>query len=81
MRINLKNGESTSFAKDFPMNILEIQDTLDSLGQDSSVINFRISEYENMYLPKSMCRDFSADIYRLNLFAERLENLEFTEMA
>ena len=26
-------------------------------------------------------KDFLANIYRLNLFAERLENLEFTEMA
>lgn len=81
MRINLKNGESTSFAKDFPMNILEIQDTLDRLGQDSSVVNFRISEYENMYLPKSMCRDFSADIYRLNLFVHRYESLDYAEQA
>ena len=81
MRINLKNGESTSFAKDFPMNILEIQDTLDRLGQDSSVVNFRISEYENMYLPKSMCRDFSADIYRLNLFVHRYEGLDYAEQA
>lgn len=81
MMINLKNGESTSFAKDFPMNILEIQDTLDRLGQDSSVVNFGISEYENMYLPKIMCRDFSADIYRLNLFVHRYERLDYAEKA
>lgn len=31
MKINLKNGESTSFVKEFPMNALEIQDTLDRL--------------------------------------------------
>ncbi|MCM1233564.1 MAG: hypothetical protein NC489_25900, partial [Ruminococcus flavefaciens] len=81
MKINLKNGESTSFAKDFPMNILEIQDTLDRLGQDSFVVNFGISEYENMYLPKSICRDFSADIYRLNLFVHRYERLDYAEKA
>ncbi|MCM1008255.1 MAG: hypothetical protein NC485_10065 [Ruminococcus flavefaciens] len=81
MKINLKNGESTSFTKDFPMNILEIQDTLDRLGQDSSAVNFRISEYENMYLPKSICRDFSADIYRLNLFVNRYEGLGYAEKA
>lgn len=77
----MKNGEYTSLAKDFPMNILEIQDTLDRLGQDSSVVNFGISEHENMYLPKSICRDFSADIYRLNLFVHRYERLDYAEQA
>lgn len=77
----MKNGEYTSLAKDFPMNILEIQDTLDRLGQNNSVVNFRISEYENMYLPKSMCRDFSANIYRMNLFVNRYEGLDYAEKA
>lgn len=83
MKINLKNGESTSFVKEFPMNVLEIQDTLDKLKipDNKPIVQFEISEYDNMEFPFALClRDFSADIYRLNLFAERLENLDFSEM-
>lgn len=83
MRVNLKKGESTSFTKDFPMNILEIQDTLDRLKYPAgnSEVTFRIYEFKNMNLPSELYeKEFSADIYRLNLFAERLENLEFTKM-
>lgn len=83
MKINLKNGELISISKEFPMNVLEIQDTLDRLKipDDKPVVAFSISEYDNMELPYSLCsRDFSADIYRLNLFAERLENLNSSEM-
>ena len=83
MKINLKNGESTSFVKEFPMNALEIQDTLDRLKipDNKPIVQFEISEHDNMEFPFALClRDFSADIYRLNLFAERLENLDFSEM-
>ncbi len=83
MKINLKNGESTSFVKEFPMNIFEIRDTLDRLkiSDNKPIVQFEISEYDNMEFPFALClRDFSADIYRLNLFAERLENLDFSEM-
>ena len=83
MKINLKNGESTSFVKEFPMNAFEIQDTLDRLKipDDKPIVQLEISEYDNMEFPFALClRDFSADIYRLNLFAERLENLDFSEM-
>lgn len=46
-----------------------------------SMITFRIYEFRNMNLPSKLCeKDFTADIYRLNLFAERLEKLEFSEM-
>ena len=83
MKINLKNGESTSFVKEFPMNAFEIQDTLDRLKipDDKPIVQLEISEYDNMEFPFALClRDFSADIYRLNLFAERLGNLDFSEM-
>lgn len=79
MKINLKNGELISISKEFPMNVLEIQDTLDRLKipDDKPIVAFSISEYDNMELPYTMCRrKFSADIYRLNLFAERYEQLE-----
>ncbi len=83
MKINLKNGEFLSVIKEFPMNILEIQDTLDRLkiSDDKPIVRFEISEHDNMEFPFALClRDFSADIYRLNLFAERLEKLDFSEM-
>lgn len=83
MKINLKNGEAISFTKKFPMNIFEIQDTLDRLKipDDKPIVQFKISEHDNMEFPFALClRGFSADIYRLNLFAERLENLDFSEM-
>ncbi len=74
MKINLKNGEATSFTKEFPMNVFEIRDTLDRLKipDDKPIVAFSISEYDNMELPYSLCsREFSADIYRLNLFVGR----------
>ena len=83
MKINLKNGEFLSMSKEFPINVFEIQDTLDRLKipDDKPIVAFSISEYDNMELPYSLCsREFSADIYRLNLFAERLENLNSSEM-
>lgn len=83
MKTNLKRDQFTILTKDFPMNILEIRDTLDRLKipDDKPIVKFLISEYDNMKLPSTLCRrEFSADIYRLNLFAERLENLDFLEM-
>ena len=63
------------------MTAFEMEDVLDKLKKTESVVRFEISEYDNMKLPSSIChRDFSADIYRLNLFAERLENLNSSEM-
>lgn len=64
-----------------PMTAFELQDILDRLRSADSVVDFRISEHENMDLPKSQCRDFTADIYKLNLFAERFERLEYPERA
>lgn len=83
MKVNLKNGDFLSVSKEFPMNVFEIQDTLDKLKipDDKPIVAFEISEYDNMEFPFALCRrDFSADIYRLNLFAERLENLDSSEM-
>ena len=83
MKINLKIGEFISVSMEFPMNIFEIRDILDRLKipDDKPIVQFSISEYDNMELPYTLCRrDFSADIYRLNLFAERLEKLYSSRM-
>lgn len=53
------------------MTVFEMEDILDKLKQTESVVRFEISEYDNMKLPSSIWhREFSADIYKLNLFAE-----------
>lgn len=64
-----------------PMTAFELQDILDRLRSADSVVNFRISVYENMNLPKNLCRDFTADFYKLNLFVNRYESLKFPEKA
>lgn len=83
MKVHLINNGYTLSAE-FPMTAFKMQDALDRLKYPvgNSEVTFRIYEFKNMNLPSELYeKDFSADIYRLNLFAERLENLEFTEMA
>lgn len=76
MRIYLKNN-GYAVSEKFPMTVFEMEDVLDKLKQTESVVRFEISEYDNMELTMSIChREFSADIYKLNLFAERYEQLE-----
>lgn len=80
MRVYLKNN-GYAISEKFPMTVFEMEDTLDKLKQRESVVRFEISEHDNMEFPFALCRrDFSADIYRLNLFAERIENLNSSEM-
>ena len=82
MKIYLKDGNYT-LAKDFPMSVFEIRDTLDRLRKfQSREVLFRLSEFGNTELPQSLCgKEFSADIYKLNLFAERYEKLKYPEAA
>lgn len=83
MRVHLINN-GYALSVEFPMTAFEMQDALDRLKYPAgnSEVMFRIYEFKNMNMPSELYeKDFSADIYRLNLFAERLENLEFTEMA
>lgn len=83
MRVHLINN-GYALSAEFPMTAFEMQDALDRLKYPvgNSKVTFRIYEFKNMNMPSELYeKDFSADIYRLNLFAERLENLEFTEMA
>ena len=80
MRVYLKNN-GCAISEKFPMTVFEMEDVLDKLKQKESVVRFEISEHDNMEFPFALCRrDFSADIYRLNLFAERIENLNSSEM-
>ncbi len=80
MKVYLKNN-GYAVSEKFPMTVFKMEDVLDKLKQKESVVRFEISEYDNMEFPFALCRrDFSADIYRLNLFAERLEKLNSSEM-
>lgn len=82
MKIYLKDGNYT-LTKDFPMGMFEIRDTLDRLRMfQSREFSFRLSEFGKTELSQSLCgKEFSADIYKLNLFAERIEKLEYPETA
>lgn len=82
MRVHLTNNGYALSAK-FPMTVFEMQDALDKLKYPTGNRNvtFRIYEFRNMDMPSELCkRSFSADIYKLNLFAERIEKLDNMEM-
>lgn len=82
MRVHLINNGYV-LSTEFPMTAFEMQDALDRMKYPAgnSEVTFRIYEFKNMNMPSELYeKDFLVNIYRFNLFAERLENLEFTEM-
>lgn len=83
MRVHLKN-DGYVLSAEFPMSVFEMQDALDKLqiSTKTNAVTFQIYDFRNMDLPSELCeKDFTADVYRLNLLAERLENLAHDEMA
>lgn len=78
MKIYLKDNNHT-LTEDFPMTVFELQDTLDRLNIPSgdTEITFRFDEN---ILPEQYCKEMKADIYKVNLFAQRAEKLDCTEM-
>ena len=78
----LINNKNDILVKDFPMSVFEVQDTLDILGvPHDRNITFVIFQTENSKLPSALFnRRYTADIYKLNLFAERIEKLDNMEM-
>ena len=83
MRVHLKNN-GYALSAEFPMSVFEMQDALDKLQipSEASVVTFQIYDFRNMNLSSELCeKEITADIFRLNLFAERLENLNDAEMA
>jgi len=82
MRVHLTNNGYALSAK-FPMTVFEIQDALDKLKYPAGNRNvtFRIYEFRNMDISSGLWkRNFSEDIYKLNLFAEMIEKLDNMEM-
>lgn len=83
MRVHLKN-DGYALSAEFPMTVFEMQDALDKLQipPETRAVTFQIYDSRNMNLPSELCeKDFTADIFRLNLFADRFEKLEHPEMA
>lgn len=82
MKIYLKGYDyNDTLSTDFPMKVFHIQDTLDRMG-GSTEVRFMISQFENMNLPHELCqKEFTANIYALNLFADRLEKMDSAENA
>ena len=83
MRVHLKN-DGYALSAEFPMTVFEMQDALDKLQipPETRAVTFQIYDFRNMNLSSELCeKEFTADIFRLNLFVERLENLDDTEMA
>lgn len=78
----LINNKNDILVKDFPMSVFDIQDTLDILGvPHDRNITFVIFQTENSKLPSALFnRRYTADIYKLDLFAERIEKLNNMEM-
>lgn len=78
----LINNKNDILVKDFPMSVFDIQDTLDILGvPHDRNITFVIFQTENSRLPSALFnRRYTADIYKLDLFAERIEKLNNMEM-
>lgn len=72
--IILSGGQTATAA--FPMNDIQLSDIADRL-RGNPEFDFRISEFENLELPMSLCgKYYKGDLKRLNLFAERLEKLD-----
>ncbi len=83
MRVHLKN-DGYALSAEFPMTVFEMQDALDKLQipPEARAVTFQIYDFRNMNLSSELCeKEFTADIFRLNLFVERLENLNDAEMA
>ena len=83
MKVHLKNN-GYALSAEFPMTAFEMQDALDRLKYPAgnSEVTFRIYEFKNMNMPSELYeKDFSADIYRLNLFVHRYEGLDYAEQA
>ena len=83
MRIYIEYGDKRQgFA--FPMSPMKVRNVLDRMNiQNGSEVKYRFSSYDREKLfGTEQNRWYTADIYRLNLFAERYETeLEYSEQA
>ena len=83
MKVTLTNG-NCSLTEDFPKKPLELLDILDRLHQTGNrTVGFEFDCYYEEITPPSELTEkmFTADIFALNVFAERLVNMTSPERA
>lgn len=81
MKIHLKN-RNCELTEDFPKNLFALQDALDRLHQSenrSVLFSFDCYAEKNILPPELLNREFQTDIFKLNMFAERLETMTLAE--
>lgn len=75
------NYNGYSITETFPMDSLKLQDLADRLKtfQENPMVQFRFSEYD-VGTPYVLCdKTYTADLYQINLFAERLKYLDYMQ--
>ena len=84
MKVYFKGKNGELFPKIFPMSAIEIQDIIDRVDKvnEDDVLTFHIGEFDNKGVPYQLCgKEFTADVYKLNVLAEKMKQLESHEMA
>lgn len=81
MKVKLMN-HFIIMRKNFPMNPFQLQDTLDQLHvlPGDTKVTFEFEDNYDQLLPSNLSDwTFSADIFRLNLFIDRLQHMDTAE--
>ena len=84
MKVYFKGKNGELFPKIFPMSAIEIQDIIDRIDKvtKDDVLTFHIGEFDNKGVPYQLCgKEFTADIYKLNVLAEKMKALDRNENA
>ena len=82
MKVYFKGKNGELFPNYFPISAIEIQDIIDRVDKvtEDDVLTFRIADYDNNGVPFRLCgKEFTADIYKLNVLAEKIHSLERPE--
>ena len=77
MTIRLRYGDN-EMSWGLPVSAINLQDILDRMNvQSGREIEFMFSKYDMVDLPATiLAKWYKADIYKLNVFAERFQRLE-----
>ncbi|MBR1458516.1 MAG: hypothetical protein IJ595_03955, partial [Oscillospiraceae bacterium] len=77
MLVQFRDGSNIQEA-DLPLNPMQLEDLLDRLDRHKRVrIVIPGGEVQELPLPEMLCdREMEADVYELNLLAERMYDLE-----
>lgn len=82
MKVTLRYGDNV-VSWGLPVSAMNVQDILDRMNvQSGREIEYKFSKYDFIDLPAAFLdKWYKADIYKLNVFVERFENLEKHEKA